>query len=100
MIHEGMLVVSRPRQTAIEIDVALGIKLHSLVNLLDSTFITVIAPMAPRKTAIRDFCTDMIDVMKNVLSPNSDAVISDEEAMKEFQKVLATAYGVILLVVG
>lgn len=59
-------------------------------------FMTVMAPMAPRKTAARDLCTDMMLVMKKVLSPSSEAVISEEEAMKEFQKVLATAYGVIL----
>ncbi len=52
--------------------------------------------MEPRKTAIRDFWTDMMLVMKKVLSPSSEAVINEEEAMKEFQKVLATAYGVIL----
>lgn len=81
MIHGGMEVVRRPRQ-------------------MERMFMTVMAPMAPRKTAARDLCTDMMLVMKKVLSPSSEAVISEEEAMKEFQKVLATAYGVILPVSG
>jgi len=54
------------------------------------------ALIAPKKTASRDFCVDKIDVMKKVLSPNSDAVISEEEATNEFQKVLATAYVVMV----
>ena len=70
-------------------------ELRMNINILDTIFITVMAVMAPRKTAIRDFCTDIIEVIKNVLSPNSDAVISELEAIKDFQKVLAIAYGVM-----
>ena len=33
--------------------------------------------------------------MKNVLSPNSEAVIKDDDARNEFQNELATEYGVM-----
>lgn len=106
MIQGGMEVVRKPSSTTGQKDKGgyewqIRLKRKGVGNLLESAFMTVMAPIAPRKTVTLGLCTDMMLVMKKVLSPSSDAVISEEEAMKEFQKVFATAYGVILqLLVG
>ena len=63
--------------------------LWQLRYLLENTFITVMALNEARKTTNRDFVfTDMIEVMKNVLSPSSDAVTIKMEDTNEFQKEL------------
>lgn len=99
MISGEMAVVNIPKQTIetksyhsvyVYVDIV-----DTLYYLLESIFITAIAERAPKNTAIRGFWIDIIDVMKNVLSPNSEAVIKDDDARNEFQNELATEYGVM-----
>ena len=45
------------------------------------------APTAPRKTVSLECCIDMMAAMKNVLSPSSETIMTDREAMKPWVKL-------------
>ena len=45
------------------------------------------AEMAPRNTVSRECCMDMMAAMKNVLSPISETMMTEREAMKPWVKL-------------
>jgi len=92
-----MLVLSIPKQTMRRNNTLIyHYRSGFIVNSLESTIITVIAPRDPRNTTSCDFCEAMIEVMKNVLSPSSAAMISDNEDTNDSQKVLIVECGNIV----
>lgn len=55
------------------------------------TLLTVKPAIEPRKTVRREFLTDIIAVMKNVLSPISETVIISADVKKDEKKLVFVA---------
>lgn len=62
------------------------------------TLLTVKPAIDPRKTVRREFLTAIIAVIKNVLSPISDAVIINADVRNEEKKLAFVVLGSILLI--
>lgn len=62
------------------------------------TLLTVKPAIDPRKTVRREFLTAIIAVIKNVLSPISDAVIINADVRNEEKKLVFVVLGSILLI--
>lgn len=73
------------------------IRVVSIAKHIETIFIIIIAVIAAINTIVGGFCTDMINVMKNVRSPNSVAAINDDDLMNEFQNVSIKLILVMLL---
>lgn len=83
-MNRGMTVVAIPNSTAIRESINYN-TIKTLYNsksvLPAKVFITKMADMAAIKTVDRECLIAIMAAMKNVLSPNSDTIITETDAM-------------------